>query len=101
LSELDLPTHVGNTHSVKAATLDSRRRLTMPPEIDPLSAVTIEHTDRDTWVVRRVRRTKTPPAIIVPPLTAEEARRAFCQDKRQEAFEAAMSASQAYPLPES
>lgn len=72
----------------------------MPPEIDPLSAVTIEHTDRDTWVVRRVRRTKTPPAIIVAPLTDKEARRAFCRDTRQEAFEAAVSSSQAYPLPE-
>jgi hypothetical protein len=85
---------------MKAATLDSRRRLTMPPEIDPLSAVTIEHTDRDTWIVRRVRRTKTPPAIIVAPLTDEEARRAFGRDTPQEAFEAAMSASQTFPLPE-
>lgn len=72
----------------------------MPPEFAPLSAVTIEHADRGTPVVRRVRRTKTPPAIIVAPLTNEEVRRAFGRDTPQEAFEAAMSASQAFPLPE-
>lgn len=85
---------------MKAATLDARRRLTMPPEIAALSAVTVEHTDKDTWVVRRVRRTKTVPAIVVPPLAADEAHRAFGKNSREEAFEAAMASSQTFPLPE-
>ena len=85
---------------MKAATLDARRRLTMPPEIAPLSAVTVEHTDKDTWIVRRVRRPKMPSAIVVPSLTDEEARRAFGANSRQETFEAAMAVSQTFPLPE-
>jgi hypothetical protein len=91
---------VGNAHSMKGTTLDARRRLTMPPEIAPLSAVTVEHTDKDTWVVRRARRSKATSAIIVPPLTNEEARRAFGSDARQEALEASMAASQVFPRPE-
>ncbi|MFO1460818.1 MAG: hypothetical protein U1G08_15605 [Verrucomicrobiota bacterium] len=85
---------------MKGTTLDARRRLTMPPDIEPLSAVTVEHTDTDTWIVRRVRRTKAPSAILVPPLTSQQARRAFRANPRQEAFEAAMAASQVFPLPD-
>ena len=81
-------------------TLDARRRLTMPPGIDPLAAVTIEHTGKDTWVVRRVRRSKTPPAILVEPLTTAQARRAFAPDRKQEAFESAMAGAQTFPPPE-
>jgi len=32
---------------------DDKRRLTMPKELPPRSAVTIEHIDEDTWVVKR------------------------------------------------
>ena len=91
---------MGITHSMKAMTLDARRRLTMPPEIEPMSAVTIEHTGKDTWVVRRVRRSKTTPAILVEPLSDEEARRAFAPDPKAEAFEVLMARAQIFPRPE-
>ena len=32
---------------------DDKRRLTMPKELPPRSAVTIEHVGEDTWVVKR------------------------------------------------
>lgn len=94
---LAFPPPVGNTHRVKAMTLDARRRLTMPSEIAPRAAVTIEHTGKDTWVIRRVRRSKMPLAILVEPLSDEEARRAFASDTKAEAFEATMSRAQSFP----
>jgi hypothetical protein len=38
---------------MKAAQLDDRRRLVMPPECPPNSAVTIQQLDDDTWIVKR------------------------------------------------
>ena len=38
---------------MKSATLDDRRRLVMPPECPPGSAVTIQELDKTTWLVRR------------------------------------------------
>jgi hypothetical protein len=35
------------------AKLDEKRRLVMPPELRPRSAVTIQQVDADTWLVRR------------------------------------------------
>ena len=69
----------------------------MPPEIAPLAAVTIEHAGKDTWVIRRVHRSKTPPTIMVEPLSDEEARRAFAPDAEAEAFETAMARAQTFP----
>jgi len=36
-----------------AGVTDEKRRLTMPKELPPRSAVTIERVDEDTWVVKR------------------------------------------------
>jgi hypothetical protein len=38
-----------------ASMTDEKRRLTMPRELPPRSAVTIERLDEDTWVVKRQR----------------------------------------------
>ena len=40
---------------VKAATVDDRRRVCLPPEIPAGSAVTFQRIDADTWVVKRQR----------------------------------------------
>ena len=36
---------------------DDKRRLTMPKELPPKSAVTIQRLDADTWVIKRQRPT--------------------------------------------
>ena len=38
---------------MKAAQLDDRRRLVMPPECPPNAAVVIQQVDEDTWIVKR------------------------------------------------
>ncbi len=38
-----------------ASMTDDKRRLTMPRELPPKSAVTIQRVDRDTWLVTRQR----------------------------------------------
>ena len=38
---------------MKAATLDERRRLVMPPACPPNAAVTIQQLDANTWLVKR------------------------------------------------
>lgn len=47
-----------------AAMIDAKRRLTMPRELPPGSAVTIDQVDKDTWVVKRLVRTKE--VVMVP-----------------------------------
>jgi hypothetical protein len=47
-----------------AAMIDAKRRLTMPKELSPRSAVTIERVDEDTWVVKRLTPTKE--LVMVP-----------------------------------
>jgi hypothetical protein len=44
---------MGYSHTMKAAQLDERRRLVMPPECPPHSAVVIQQIDAETWIVRR------------------------------------------------
>jgi hypothetical protein len=38
---------------MNATLIDDRRRLVMPPELPPRSAVTVQQLDADTWIVRR------------------------------------------------
>ena len=38
---------------MKSVTVDDRRRLVMPPECPPGSAVTIQELDKTTWLVKR------------------------------------------------
>jgi hypothetical protein len=51
---------------VKAANVDDRRRVCLPPEIPAGSAVTFQRIDADTWVVRRQRPEAGIVLIIVP-----------------------------------
>jgi hypothetical protein len=41
---------------MKAAQLDDRRRVVMPPECPAGSTVTIDRLDQDTWLLRRHKR---------------------------------------------
>ena len=43
---------------------DEKRRLTMPKDLPPRSAVTIERVDEDTWVVKRQKRSTE--LVMVP-----------------------------------
>lgn len=47
-----------------ATVLDDRRRLVMPTEFPARSAVTIQHLDRDTIIVKR-QRDQTEFAVII------------------------------------
>jgi hypothetical protein len=51
---------------MKTATLDDRRRLVMPPECPPNSAVTIQQLDEDTWLVRVAKETKEFKKVFFP-----------------------------------
>jgi len=51
---------------VKSATLDDRRRLVMPPECPPGSAVTIQALDDATWLVRRQLPAKDYKMVMIP-----------------------------------
>ena len=44
------------TAELRAATVDDRRRVSLPAEIPPGSAVTFQRIDADTWVIKRQRR---------------------------------------------
>jgi hypothetical protein len=46
--------------------LDGKRRLIMPAECPPGSAVTIQEIDRDTWLVKRRRASKGFKVVLVP-----------------------------------
>jgi hypothetical protein len=51
---------------MKTATLDDRRRLVMPPECPPNSAVTIQQLDDDTWLVKVAKETSKFKKVYFP-----------------------------------
>jgi len=51
---------------VKSATLDDRRRLVMPPECPPGSAVTIQTLDDATWLIKRQLPAKGYKMVMIP-----------------------------------
>jgi len=51
---------------MKTATLDERRRLVMPAECPPNSAVTIQQLDEDTWLVQVAKETKKFKKVFFP-----------------------------------
>jgi hypothetical protein len=55
----DIPT-------MTSATVDSKRRLVMPKECPPKSAVTIQQVDSETWIVKRQRPMKDVKVVLIP-----------------------------------
>ena len=51
---------------VNATLLDDRRRLLMPVELPPKSAVTVQRIDADTWIVKRHRPQKNVIMVAIP-----------------------------------
>jgi len=51
---------------MNATLLDDRRRLVMPAELPPKSAVTVQRIDEDTWLVKRARPTETRMVVLLP-----------------------------------
>ncbi|MCX6925300.1 MAG: hypothetical protein NT154_19130 [Verrucomicrobia bacterium] len=51
---------------MKSATLDERRRLVMPPECPPGSAVTIQALDETTWLVKRQMPARGFKMVMIP-----------------------------------
>jgi hypothetical protein len=51
---------------VNATLLDDRRRLVMPRELPPKSAVTVQRIDADTWIVKRHRPQKDFVMVAIP-----------------------------------
>ena len=49
-----------------SATIDSKRRLVMPKECPPRSAVTIQQVDSETWIVKRRRPMKNVKVVLIP-----------------------------------
>ena len=55
----DIPT-------MRAAQLDMKRRLTMPPPLRPGDPVTIQEVDHETWLVRKARPAQKVKMVILP-----------------------------------
>ena len=72
---------------MKSATLDERRRLVMPRECPPNSAVTIQQLDTNTWLVKRAVPEKGFKMIAIP--TVEQ----FPDDAEWEKVESAFGRS--------
>jgi len=51
---------------MKSATVDDRRRLVMPPECPPGSAVTIQELDKTTWLVKRQVPSRKFKTVVFP-----------------------------------
>ncbi len=51
---------------MNATVLDDRRRLVMPTELAPKSAVTVQRIDEDTWLVKRVKSSKSRMVLLLP-----------------------------------
>ena len=51
---------------MKSATVDDRRRLVMPPECPPGSAVTIQELDKTTWLVQRHVPSRKFKMVVLP-----------------------------------
>lgn len=58
--------NVGYTHFMKAAMVDGRRRLLMPPECPPNSAVTIQQVDDNTWIIKRQLPDRRFKMVLIP-----------------------------------
>jgi hypothetical protein len=76
-----------------AAMTDDKRRLTMPTDLPPRSAVTIERVDEDTWVVKRQKKCER--LVMVPFPTIE----ALPNDPEWERIERRMVAHNNKKLP--
>lgn len=46
--------------------VDGKRRLIMPQDCPPRSAVTIQQLDQETWLVKRRRPTKNYKLVLIP-----------------------------------
>ena len=51
---------------MKSVTVDDRRRLVMPPECPPGSAVTIQELDKTTWLVKRQVPSRKLKMVVLP-----------------------------------
>jgi hypothetical protein len=51
---------------MRAAQLDVKRRLVMPPELRPGDAVTIQQVDENSWLVRRSPPPEKVKLVVLP-----------------------------------
>ena len=56
---------MGDNPIMKSATLDDRRRLVMPTEFPPNSAVTMQKLDEETLIVKRHRDSKNLKVVLI------------------------------------
>jgi hypothetical protein len=52
--------------TMKTARLDAKRRLVMPPDLEPGAAVAIEALGADNWLVKRLHPEKNLKIVVVP-----------------------------------
>jgi hypothetical protein len=55
--------------TMNATITDDRRRLVMPPELPPKSAVTVQQIDADTWLVKRHQPDKKIIMLLLPQIS--------------------------------
>ncbi len=61
-----MPKNLWEAPTMNATLLDDRRRLVMPAELPPKSAVTIQRIDDDTWLVKRIKPSRTRMVMLLP-----------------------------------
>ena len=74
--------------------VDRKRRLLMPPECPPRSAVTIQRLDQETWLVKRHRPSQNFKLVLIPVIDK------LPDDPEWEKKEAALARYAASQLPE-
>jgi hypothetical protein len=79
---------------MKATTVDDRRRIVMPPECPPRSAVIIQQLDENAWLVKRALPDRSVKMIAIPVI------KKLPRDPRWEKTEAALARYAASHLPE-
>jgi hypothetical protein len=79
---------------VKATTVDDRRRIVMPPECPPRSAVIIQQLDDNAWLVKRALPDRSFKMIAIPII------KRLPDHPERERIEAALARYAASRLPE-
>ena len=51
---------------LKSANVDDRRRIVLPEDCPPNSAVTIQQLDEETWLIKRQRPRKDYKVVLIP-----------------------------------
>jgi DNA-binding transcriptional regulator/RsmH inhibitor MraZ len=79
---------------MKTAKLDAKRRLTMPADLAPGAAVSVEALDADNWLVKRLHPDRELKVVVVPSI------KRLADDSKWERVERKLARAAQVGLPE-